>query len=88
MGVEKGRPSELSLAMNLDRLDSAFSREATCVFFASTSWINEIRSCSILSNANMGDRFDESSMFEGVLYREFGVVFDTLKHEMDLVTVL
>ena len=60
MGVGEDRPSEWSLALK-DRLASCCSRCRNLFLFAWTSWINEMRSCSILSNANVEDRFDEAS---------------------------
>ena len=70
-GVGEDRPSEWSLALK-DRLASCCSRCRNLFLFAWTSWINEMRSCSILSNANVEDRFYEASysMDEGVLNRE------------------
>ena len=59
-GVGEDRPSEWSLALK-DRLASCCSRCRNLFLFAWTSWINEMRSCSILSNANVEDRFDEAS---------------------------
>ena len=74
-GVGEDRPSEWSLALK-DRLASCCSRCRNLFLFAWTSWINEMRSCSILSNANVEDRFDEASysMDEGVLNRDWCVV--------------